>query len=229
MKLVYVHHSGFYLEIEDKVLIFDNIDHGLINKLTDCKDKDGYIFVTHKHGDHYDNNIWALRNCFKNTKYIFGERVDKEGYDIFNMLANQESNIGDLNVKTTASTDRGVSFLIKTKGETIYHAGDLNWWYWKNDDDYTHKKEERDYKVEIEKLLGEDIDVAMVPVDPRLEEYYYLAGKYFIEELKPKNFFPMHFSTNFDITNKFKDFMDKENNNTNVYEINRIYQEFILD
>lgn len=228
MKLVYIHHSGFYMELNNKVLIFDNIDHSLKDRLSNYGDKDAYIFVTHKHGDHYDSNIWQLEDCFKSTKYIFGERVSKEGHDITNMLPNQEIELDDLVIRTTDSTDRGVSFLIKTDGKAIYHAGDLNWWHWKNDDDYTHKKEERDFKVEVEKLFGEEIDVAMVPVDPRLDENYYLAGEYFIKELKPKKFFPMHFSQNFGITKKFYDLMKNENTNTEVYTIERVYQEFEL-
>lgn len=230
MKLVYTHHSGFYIEFEDKVLIFDNIDHDLINRFDNHKDKDGYIFVTHKHGDHYDNSIWDLRDCFKTATYIFGERVDNKGYNIVCMYPNQEETVGGMNIRTTDSTDRGVSFLVKTNGKTIYHAGDLNWWHWKNDDEYTHKKEARDFKVEVEKLLGEDIDIAMVPVDPRLEEFYYLAGEYFIEELKPKYFFPMHFSMNYNITSDFYKLMtNKKDIKTKIYEIKEKYQEFDMN
>lgn len=227
MKIVYVHHSGFYIEFEDKVLVFDNIEHGLVEKLKEHTDKKGYIFVTHKHGDHYDKNIWSLDTCFKETKYIFGERVTQEGYDIVNMYPNQEIELDDMVIKTTDSTDRGVSFLVKTNGKTIYHAGDLNWWHWKNDDEITHKKEERDFKIEVEKIAGEEIDVAMVPVDPRLDEYYYLAGEYYAHVLKPKHLFPMHFSENYDATKRFKDLMSKDKNvSSNIYVIEARYQEF---
>ena len=33
-------------------------------------------------------------------------------------------------VDTLLSNDSGVAFIVKTKEGTIYHAGDLNDWYW---------------------------------------------------------------------------------------------------
>ncbi len=69
------------------------------------------------------------------------------------------------------------------------------------------EREEEDYKQEIDKLKGEEIDVAFVPVDPRLKEYYYLAGEYFIENIEPDVFVPIHFWGKFEIVLDFADKM----------------------
>jgi L-ascorbate metabolism protein UlaG (beta-lactamase superfamily) len=53
-------------------------------------------------------------------------------------------------------------------------------------------QEANDYIIEINKLLGQAIDFAFVPVDPRLKEHAYLAANYFIETLHPKFLLPMH-------------------------------------
>jgi hypothetical protein len=56
----------------------------------------------------------------------------------------------------------------------------------------------------MEKMKDEPVDVAFFPVDPRLKEYYYLGGKYFIELMKPDLFCPHAFCDNYRVTKDFK-------------------------
>jgi L-ascorbate metabolism protein UlaG (beta-lactamase superfamily) len=58
--------------------------------------------------------------------------------------------------------------LIRACGKTVYHAGDLNWWHWEGEDPKWNAEMAEDYKKEIDKLKGIYIDIAFVPVDPRL-------------------------------------------------------------
>ena len=113
--------------------------------------------------------------------------------------------IKDIKIKTFGSTDRGVSFLLMTNKVNIFHAGDLNWWHWENDTKAEQKQEEINFKEEIAKIKNENIDIAFIPVDPRLKEYYYLAGEYFIQKVAPDYMVPIHFSNNFEITREFVD------------------------
>ena len=39
----------------------------------------------------------------------------------------------DTEVDTLLSNDSGVAFIVKTREGTIYHAGDLNDWYWEGE------------------------------------------------------------------------------------------------
>jgi len=83
----------------------------------------------------------------------------------------------------------------------------------------------KDFKAEIEKLKGEDIDIAFFPVDNRLKEHYYLGGEYFIENLAPKLFIPMHFGDSPEIT---KDFFERyKNSKTKIAVINERGQEIL--
>ena len=49
------------------------------------------------------------------------------------MEESEEKLFKDVYVKAYGSTDIGISFLVKVDGLTIFHAGDLNWWHWKED------------------------------------------------------------------------------------------------
>ena len=37
-------------------------------------------------------------------------------------------------IKAFGSTDIGISFLVSVDGVDIFHAGDLNWWHWWDED-----------------------------------------------------------------------------------------------
>jgi len=166
-----------------------------------------YIFVSHSHHDHYNKVIFDWNN-FAECSYIMAEEVELDAVyrdwdNIYQLSKDEELEIDSLQINTYGSTDQGVSFLIKFGGLSVFHSGDLNWWKWKKFSPRVQKREEREYKREIKKIEDEKIDIAFVPVDPRLEENYYLAGKYFIEKLRPKLFIPLHFADNFEITAEF--------------------------
>ncbi|MFO7819020.1 MAG: MBL fold metallo-hydrolase, partial [Halanaerobacter sp.] len=65
------------------------------------------------------------------------------------------------------------------------------------------KREEEEFKAEVERFKDKDLDIAFVPVDIRLEEHYHLAGEYFAETVEPELLVPIHFSNNYYITEKF--------------------------
>ena len=108
-----------------------------------------------------------------------------------------------INIKTFGSTDLGVSFLLNVDNINIFYAGDLNWWHWESNSEEDNLNEEKIFKEEIEKIKGANIDLAFFPVDPRLGSAFYYGGKYFIEELKPKYFVPMHFGDKLSVTSDF--------------------------
>ncbi len=88
-------------------------------------------------------------------------------------------------------------------GLSIFHAGDLNWWHWSGE-----TKEERDYaekifKAEMEKIIGQQMDIAFFPVDRRLEEAYCMGAEYFAAKIKPKLLLPMHFGNDYGSSKAF--------------------------
>ena len=49
------------------------------------------------------------------------------------------------------------------------------------------------YREEIAKMHGRKADIAFLPLDPRLGEYFYLGIDDFVKEVDVKHIFPMHF------------------------------------
>ena len=78
-------------------------------------------------------------------------------------------------VETFHSTDEGVAFLPPAKESEIYHAGDLNNWWWEGEDMAWNRNMAASYKQEMKKLSGRTADLAFIPVDPRQEQWFYLA------------------------------------------------------
>ncbi|MDR7871143.1 MAG: MBL fold metallo-hydrolase [Tissierellaceae bacterium] len=197
----YIHHSCFTVEIGDKILVFDYFK-GDIN----LKDKEIYVFASHDHGDHFSPKILEWKKDFKNINYILSDDIKvEEDENITFMAPYKEKTINNIKIKTFGSTDKGVSFLVSVDGVNIFHAGDLNWWYWDDDTELEKINMENSFKIKVKRLKesGIDIDLAFFPVDPRLEEYFHLGGQYFIEEIKPKYFFPMHAWDKYEISKKF--------------------------
>ncbi|HZH93368.1 MAG TPA: hypothetical protein VFD79_04635, partial [Tissierellaceae bacterium] len=91
--------------------------------------------------------------------------------------------------------------------------------HWEEDSQEEKDIMERDFKSEIERIRGREIDIAFFPVDPRLGKHYYLGGKYFIDNIKPKHFFPLHFGDNFEIIHEFINIPME--NNTHIHEISK--------
>ena len=99
----------------------------------------------------------------------------------------------DTEVDTLLSNDSGVAFIVKTREGTIYHAGDLNDWYWEGEPETDNQRLTSAYRAEIRKIKGMHFDVAFVPLDPRQEEHYADGILYFLEKVDCNAIFPMHY------------------------------------
>ena len=133
------------------------------------------------------------------------------------------------------STDQGVSYLVNADNVNIFHAGDLNWWYWYYESTPEELDEyERDYKSIIQDIIRETkskdikIDIAFFPVDSRLRDYYHFGGEYFIKSLDPKYFIPMHFGSDYSITQDFAFRFKDVFTSTKILTINSRGQKFII-
>jgi len=214
MKVTYIHHSGYMVELEKSILLFDwwKGDLPVIDP-----EKDLYVFVSHGHEDHYSENIWALRETYPVQYILFEEIASEQGNgrnmqgtdrgDILRVVPHQEydlpgygvrtagANAGadGLHIETLLSTDQGVAFLVQTEGKTIYHAGDLNIWYWDDEPEEDNCWQVETYKEEMKRLAGKHIDVAFVPMDPRLGDHAVCAAACFLERNDCDVMFPMHY------------------------------------
>lgn len=214
-KIRYLYHDGFMIETKSHILIFDyyndsssggrSLNEGVISEDVLKSKKDIYVFVSHSHGDHFNPIIFKWRDINPKIKYILSSDIKaKDIYPENKMISEGEIiELNDIFIKAYGSTDVGISFLVKTDGINIFHAGDLNLWHWKDESDEYNIQMSKDFKSKVNKIIEKQIDIAFFPVDPRLEEYYYLGGEYFIKELSPKLFIPMHFWDKHEITQSF--------------------------
>ncbi|WP_036761873.1 MBL fold metallo-hydrolase [Peptostreptococcus sp. MV1] len=206
MNLKYIYHSGFLLELDSAYMLFDYY----MGQLPDMdKDKKLYVFVSHSHGDHFNEDIFQLFEDHKDVEYILSSDVvpkrQEDADRSYSLEANMEYYFDELGVQTYMSTDLGLAYMISYKGMTIYHAGDLNWWTWVGFETEEEFEElTRNFKKEIDKMAGMEIDLAMVPLDPRQAERFDWGMKYFIEKTKPRHLVPMHCWNKFEVIDKFR-------------------------
>lgn len=78
MQIIFIHHSCFLVELDDKVLIFDYFDGDKVQgmhftgKLPSYEpDTKIYMFASHSHKDHYDMDILRLTDKYPNIHYVF--------------------------------------------------------------------------------------------------------------------------------------------------------------
>jgi L-ascorbate metabolism protein UlaG (beta-lactamase superfamily) len=217
MKIRYIYHSCFFIETANSFLIFDYFKHRSDNRDFDfeklLKDafispKPLYVFSSHSHQDHFNYDILTWINKKPDTYYILSSDIK-----IYNRLNNlylvrpgDQLTLKDIRLNIFGSTDLGVSFLVNIEGLNIFHAGDLNWWKWPDDTPDEEKLMEDAFKRIVSDVAnhGADIDLAFFSVDRRLEYNYLCGGQYFIEELKPKLFVPMHFWDDYKVISDFQ-------------------------
>jgi L-ascorbate metabolism protein UlaG (beta-lactamase superfamily) len=198
MNINHLYHSGILIETEKQQLFFD-----VISDVEDIIDttKNVFFFVSHAHGDHYVPEIFEYQGS--RTNYIISNDVIcKPEKNVIFVEPNQSYHIGEMEITTYESTDKGVSFIVRTEGKVIFHAGDLNWWHWENSTKEDQMEEEVNYKKIVDAIEDTYIDFAFIPVDHRLGEAYYYAAKYFLDTKKLGLLIPIHFRENFHICNK---------------------------
>lgn len=207
IKIKYLYHSGFLVETEKNLLVFDYYQ-GTVNNWTELTEKRIFIFSSHSHPDHFNPQIFEWQKDRPDIQYILSRdiRVPQKP-NIHFLSPYEELEIENLKIMAYNSTDLGVSFFVQSEGIRLFHAGDLNWWYWLDDTPEEKAKAEKDFKDEVAKIKKEPIDIAFFPVDPRLEQNYCAGAEYFIQEINPKIFIPMHFADSPEIIEKFTDKM----------------------
>ena len=231
MTLTYIFHSGFVLETEQSILVFDYwMDPSGVMDGVLRSEKPMYVFSSHFHEDHFTKEVFEWKKQKLDITYILSKdiykhrRASKEDADVWLAKGGTWSD-NTISVWALGSTDSGVSWIVETEGKRIFHAGDLNNWYAKflSDDNpdqqrYSFEMEEVFNPVAHEKqFLGELKDIRKV--DGRVGNGYTLGGRQFIERFKVGLFVPMHFTTGFESSWRMKEFTDEKN--IPFWEINR--------
>lgn len=224
MQVIFIHHSCFLVEVDDKVLVFDYFSGDRVNGFTFtgklptyAPDTKIYMFASHSHQDHYDMDILRWMEQYPNIRYIFSKDIRispnflaKHGIDpkvrqrVQFVSANKKYEVDGLEITTLASTDVGVAFYVTIDGVSLFHAGDLSDWKMEGAGDLINGKMDRSYRHEINKLAGLPINVAFVPMDPRLGPYQSLGIDYFLKNTDAEFVFPMHMWQDYSAIKEYK-------------------------
>lgn len=230
MKITFIHHSCFVVEIEDQVLVFDYFDGdriegyhftGILPEFG--RDQKLYFFASHSHKDHFDMNILKLveqypnihfilsKDCKMTEKFMKRHGIPERAKEcILYVTGETEYQLDAIKVETLRSNDAGVAFLVNVCGKNIYHAGDLNIWKFEGAGELINGKSEREYRFQIKKLADKHINAAFVVLDPRLGPYTNLGLSYFLRNVDADLVFPMHMWQKYEALTKYKKMCDNK-------------------
>ena len=215
MKVTHIAHSGFSVELEKTVLVFDYYvgDFPAFDPAAQI-----VVLASHGHPDHFTKRIWQLLGRYENLEFVLSDdipeaRVQKHfavlGLDyeaakahIHFIGPHQQLEFPGVKIETLLSTDLGVAFVVRTEGKTIYHSGDLHWWVWEGDTEENHREMIDTYTGEIAKIEGLHMDLAFAVLDSRLKDYWQ-GLDYFMRHTDPAVVIPMHFWEDVDVIDRF--------------------------
>ncbi len=146
MKIIWLGHSGFRIEIEDQVLLLDPWLEG--NPVFPAERRDEAIagataiLVSHGHGDHASNAIAIAKElgvpvgCIHELSVIWGGDIDAMGFgkggtvsfgDVAVTMVNaSHSSSIDFSGEAPAAAGSEAGFMIRGEGKTIYFSGDTD-------------------------------------------------------------------------------------------------------
>ena len=153
MKITHVYHSGFVVELEDTVLIFDWYAGEL-----PCFDpsKEVYVFVTQGKADHYSQRIWELQEKYRKVSYVLDccTAPERKGDNILHVQPGRHYEFGRLLIYTICTNENGVAYVVSADGHNFFHAGDLNVLRGTGATDDENAYSERIYRRQLEKISG---------------------------------------------------------------------------
>lgn len=234
MDVTFLGHSGFLVRMASAALLFD-WSEGELPALE--PEVPLLVFASHGHEDHFQPAIFRQQA----QAWLLGKDIrlsprNRERCGVSEEIRPRCLSLGGgrtveplpgVQVETLTSTDEGVAFLVTAEGRTVFHAGDLNWWHWEGEDPVWNRNMEADFRRYAEPLRGRKIDLAMLPLDPRLGEDGFRGPRYFLELADIRRFLPMHQWGNFNFTNQFLSCYTSFTSRT-VY-VNRVGQVFTFE
>ena len=215
--VTYLGGSGFLVTIGETGFLFDASEHGADRRILPEREtlaayKKLYVFVSHRHDDHFSESIYDL--CGEDAVYIVGFDVPQPHRGV-RMRPGETQGFGSVEVTAFGSTDEGVSFLVTYAGIRIFHAGDLNLWHWRDESSITEiEAAEKAFYECVAPIPQEKIDLAFFPVDPRQGSMYDAGAGYFVMTVKPRILIPMHFQGRGDVAMRFA--LTGETNHTKI-------------
>ncbi len=181
--VTYLKHSGFSVRTDAHELLFDYIGDGFVRS----GNLPVIALASHAHGDHYLPEIQSLADAC-----VLGEGVEPfEG--ALCMKPGDAIEVLGAKISAFGSTDEGVSFLTESGGLRIFHAGDLNFWHWRDESTEDEVRQMLEaFESVLDALDGKPVDLAFFPVDARMGAGHDEGADMYIQRIAPKILIPMH-------------------------------------
>ena len=195
--VTYIEHSCFLVETAECYLLFDYYCGEVSLPALDPA-KPLLLFNSHAHHDHFSKEIFALRDRYPSALFVLSADIPVPAtVQPFTcpMLPHEHRllQLTDgrtaVSIDTLRSNDEGVAFIIRIGDLCIYHAGDLNNWWW--DGDVEDQKLANIYHEELEHIRGRHFTAAFIPLDPRLKGWW-KGIEDFMHYADADAIFPMH-------------------------------------
>lgn len=195
--VTYIEHSCFLVETTECYLLFDYYGGEVPLPALDPA-KPLLLFSSHAHHDHFSREIFALRDRYPSAIFVLSADIPvPTAVQPFTcpMLPHEHRLLqlaggrGTVSIDTLRSNDEGVAFIIRLGDLCIYHAGDLNNWWW--DGDVEDQKLADIYHEELERIRGRHFSAAFIPLDPRLKGWW-KGIEDFMHYADADAIFPMH-------------------------------------
>ena len=224
IRVTFVHHDCFVVELNETILVFDYIPkdalmdseppvylHGKMPILPE--DKKLFFFVSNGNKDAFSEEIFSYYGKRSDSHFILPKDMGfmtktKARYGIHGLFNHRIHRVGlrqnyeieGLTIYTLNPNTTGVAYLVEAEGITIYHAGDLNWTNWGVEQELYSHLSGSNYKRELKKLQNKHIDLAFVSLDQRLGQAGAKLGfKYFLEHVPSDLVFPMKLFVHYDL------------------------------
>ncbi|MEQ8904252.1 MBL fold metallo-hydrolase [Ekhidna sp.] len=197
----YLHHSGWMVETDNHLLIFDYFPDelnqenkeavsSLLSQMIEGANKHVLFIISHEHKDHYSNEIYQWKDLDR-VQYVYGWDYNSELDSYISAPPDSQNvTVGSLKIiRSIPATDLGSGFLITVDDVVIFHSGDHAQWA---------SEYKMQFRSEVDKVAEYDtkIDLAFMPISrgtcgdvtTDLTE----GVVYTLNKLKPRFFFPMH-------------------------------------
>ena len=235
VKVYYLMHSCFLVELSDRYLLFDYFDKDELNSAVRYEGslpelsatKSLYVFASNCHKDHYTDKLLTIFEQFDSAKFILSKDIklkrgtyDKSKVQFVRPL--HKYTVDDMTIETLRSNDVGVAFVVSACGLNLYFAGTLNWWNAEGRGELYGEQYGREYRRYLRPILNRKFDIGFVPMDGRMgEDGYFLGMDYFIKHIDCDTIFPMNMWGEYKWIDRFKTRPDIANLKDRVIDIDR--------
>lgn len=173
-----------------------------------------YMLVSHHHKDHFTRDIFGWAGLMPRVHYVISKDTERAVRYLFKrggtyngpfkvnpeqvtvLKEGERYDDGVVKVSAFGSTDIGNSYVVEVDGLTLFHAGDLNAWVWKDESTQTEIEAAiSGFKSKLTPVSNAfpRLDCAMFPVDKRIGRDCWEGARIFVRTINAGLFVPMHF------------------------------------